>query len=195
MVISVFPYSISCTGSDGDRRESRKVSRRTPKSVGTAWTRRRAMKRPMVLPRRPAPASRPPFPANGFAARLLLVPPLLDVPRRGVGVGHEVLQLLVREGEDVRRVEERVGSVLVQVLIHGVERLLSGCLAAVRAVAVVDQGLVDGRARVADVVELTLALLAGVPDRVRVRVRPERPADDEALIIGTRIGPVEERVE
>src|SRR5439155_797920 len=92
-------------------------------------------------------------------------------------------------------VQEGVRSLVVDRLVHLLQRRLARRLAAVRTVAVFEKGLVDGRAAVADVVELTLALLAGVPDRVRVRVGTERPADDEALEVGARVRAVEERVE
>src|SRR6266481_3744802 len=130
---------MSSTGSDGDRRDKRKVRRSTPKSVGIAWTSLRAMNRPIRLqPRGPDGAIRP-----GRADRaspLLLEPPFLDVPlSEAVRVRVDVLQLLVCIEVDVRRIQEGVRGVLVQVLVDLLQRGLPRRLAAVRPVAVVDE--------------------------------------------------------
>src|SRR5207302_2854950 len=122
-------------------------------------------------------------------------PPLLDVPGSAVGRGVEVLELLVGVGQGVAREQERVRDIVVELLVDGVERLLASGLAAVGAVSVVEKRLVDLRVRVEDVVELVLAGLARVPDRVRIRVGPERPTDDEAFVVGAGLRAVEERVE
>src|SRR5207248_11410926 len=104
----------------------------------------------------------------------LLEPPLFDIPvGLAVRVRIDVLQMLVREEQTVRRIEEGVRGVLVERLVDLLERQLPRGLAAVRSIAVVEERLIDGRIVVRDVVELTLALLARVPDGVRIRVRAE----------------------
>src|SRR5439155_2240975 len=173
-VMSYCTPSMSWIGSDGESRVRRKVRTRIPRSVGIAMTSRRAIKRARRGPRSetaPELLARAPSPL----IQLLLEPPLLDVPNGAVGRGVEVLELLVRVRQGIACEQERVRDVVVELLVDGVERLLASGLAAVGAVSVVEKRLVDLRVRVEDVVELVLARLAQMPDRVRIRIGPERP--------------------
>src|SRR5258706_12885320 len=107
--------------------------------------------------------------AAPLATRLVLDPPLLDVVRGADGRWRGALDLLVHEEQDVLVVEEGVRRVGVQLLVDGRVLLLARGLRAIGAVATSDERRVDYWDVVAEVVELSLALLARVPDRIRVR--------------------------
>src|SRR5260221_10542755 len=106
-----------------------------------------------------------------LATRLVLDPPLLNVVRGADGRRRRALDLLVHEEQDVLVVEEGVGRVGVELLVDGRVLLLARGLRAIGPVPTGDERRVDDRAAVTDIVELTLALLARVPDRIRVRVQ------------------------
>src|SRR5260221_7146688 len=133
--------------------------------------------------------------AAPLATRLVLDPPLLDVVRGADGRWRRALDLLVHEEQDVLVVEEGVRRVGVELLVDGRVLLLARGLRAIGTVATGNECRVDDRVAVTDVVELTLALLARVPDRIRVLVQTEGPSDDEALVVGARVGAIEEDVE
>src|SRR5438128_6084070 len=137
-----------------------------------------------MTPWRGALADAPPH----RVTRLLLEPPLLDVPVGREGTRIEVAHGLGRDGDPVVGEAEVVRLLVVQDLVEGLVVLLPRRLAAVaiRGGTTVLQGLAEAWSGDRAEVEARRLLrrvgdLARVPDAVRVGLDAKRPADDPAL--------------